>query len=316
MSKVSFPLLFTFYSLFSWACKYTNLLWSNLQKIPQPRVSPQQREAMLAFMMAHEDLARGRVTGPDAVRHKAKLLQEMTTTLNSIGSGATKTPDKWLKVCLYCVCNYILSKEQHDEIFKNNCKLFQCWMDWRCDVKAKALKIRKYCEGTGGGPGPSPLTQMEETLLQFCGIEMVLGVEDVQDPLEVTKEPLSERVWIALHVKDNLCHHWLQYSRKWGSTNIIIHGYISNTKYMSNTAYIPYITNIIHMFLNGLWLCYLKVPKFDLKHLYIQVTDMIPPTEVNEKITDPSAYVEVEVIDEGLGERHHKAKSMYINVLC
>ncbi|XP_026316655.1 uncharacterized protein LOC113227829 isoform X2 [Hyposmocoma kahamanoa] len=161
----------------------------------KPRVSPQQREAMLAFMMAHEDLARGRVTGPDAVRHKAKLLQEMTTTLNSIGSGATKTPDKWLK----------------------------CWMDWRCDVKAKALKIKKYCEGSGGGPGPSPLTQIEETLLQFCGIEMVLGVEDVQDPLEVT--------------------------------------------------------------------------------------DMIPPTEVNEKITDPSAYVEVEVIDEGLGERHHKAKN-------
>lgn len=65
-------------------------------------------------------------------------------------------------------------------------------MHWRCDIKAKALKINKYCRGTGGGPGPSPLTQMEEALLlRFCGVEMVLGVKEVRDSLEVTKEHLS-----------------------------------------------------------------------------------------------------------------------------
>lgn len=65
-----------------------------------------------------------------------------------------------------------------------NC--LQSWQDWRSDTKAKALKHKKYRGGTGGGPSPAPLSQMEETLLQFCGIEMVEGVEGVADPLEVT----------------------------------------------------------------------------------------------------------------------------------
>lgn len=65
--------------------------------------------------------------------------------------------------------------------------LFQCWQDWRSDVKAKALHIKKTANKTGGGPNPAkPLSELEKNLLQFCGLEMVQGVEGVPDPLEVS----------------------------------------------------------------------------------------------------------------------------------
>lgn len=60
---------------------------------------------MLEYMLAHEDLARGRVSGPDAARTKRVILEELSNILNA---GDTKTPEKWLKVIVLFIVYYYL----------------------------------------------------------------------------------------------------------------------------------------------------------------------------------------------------------------
>lgn len=61
----------------------------------------QQREVMLAFMKAHENFAKGKISnlGPDGARVKASLVKDLAAELNSLPNGATKSGDKWMKVC-------------------------------------------------------------------------------------------------------------------------------------------------------------------------------------------------------------------------
>ncbi|KAJ1518909.1 hypothetical protein ONE63_011481 [Megalurothrips usitatus] len=126
------------------------------------RVSLEQRDVMLRFMKNHPALGTNKFTAPDGVKHKARLLNELTEQLNSCPSGATKASDKWLKA----------------------------WQDWRSDVKSKAAKIKRHANGTGGGPALKvSLTPMEEELLAYLGDAAVSGhaVIDILDvPLETT----------------------------------------------------------------------------------------------------------------------------------
>ncbi|CAK1589719.1 unnamed protein product [Parnassius mnemosyne] len=127
------------------------------------RVSYEQREKMLEFMVAHPDFARHRVTGADAAREKIKLQAELASLLNSCATGAYKSADKWIK----------------------------CWQDWRSDVKAKVAKIRRAQQQNGGGPRPAPLSAMEESLMAFIGYEAAEGIA-VADTLEIPESNIED----------------------------------------------------------------------------------------------------------------------------
>lgn len=71
---------------------------SNIFQATKNRVSLEQRDVMLRFMKNHPALGTNKFTAPDGVKHKARLLNELTEQLNSCPSGATKASDKWLKV--------------------------------------------------------------------------------------------------------------------------------------------------------------------------------------------------------------------------
>lgn len=136
---------------------------SNIFQATKNRVSLEQRDVMLRFMKNHPALGTNKFTAPDGVKHKARLLNELTEQLNSCPSGATKASDKWLKA----------------------------WQDWRSDVKSKAAKIKRHANGTGGGPALKvSLTPMEEELLAYLGDAAVSG-HAVIDILDVSMNLLK-----------------------------------------------------------------------------------------------------------------------------
>ncbi|XP_036150553.1 uncharacterized protein LOC118648332 [Monomorium pharaonis] len=113
---------------------------------------------MLQFMEKHPDLAQNRVQGTDAKKKSNMLWEQLTSSLNSCGSGTTKTVDKWIK----------------------------SWRDWRVDVKAKATRLKSYQKGTGGGgANGNPLLEIEERLISLIEIEAAIGHENIIDPAEV-----------------------------------------------------------------------------------------------------------------------------------
>lgn len=64
-------------------------------------MSTEQRVKMLEFMKEHPALATNKFTMPDGVKHKARLLKQLASELNSMPNGATKSEERWLKVKLY-----------------------------------------------------------------------------------------------------------------------------------------------------------------------------------------------------------------------
>ncbi|XP_045489724.1 uncharacterized protein LOC111001690 isoform X2 [Pieris rapae] len=117
------------------------------------RVTQEQRKVLLEFMMDHPDVSQGRVPGAENARKKDELIKELARHLNALESGATKTPEKWWK----------------------------CWLDWRSDTKSKALRIKKYLEGTGGKHIPAPLSKLEEILLEFSGVDPLMATKQDTD---------------------------------------------------------------------------------------------------------------------------------------
>ncbi|KAG8238235.1 hypothetical protein J437_LFUL018113 [Ladona fulva] len=122
------------------------------------KISGEQREAMLQFMIENPDLAKNRLSGPQGGIKKTMKWRELATILNSCPTGVSKTPDKWSR----------------------------SWQDWRSDVKQKASRLRRHAAGTGGGPSKgTPLTALEERLLSFIGKTAVNGVTGIIDPIEI-----------------------------------------------------------------------------------------------------------------------------------
>ncbi|XP_047518256.1 uncharacterized protein LOC125058261 isoform X3 [Pieris napi] len=117
------------------------------------RVTQEQRKVMLEFMMEHPDISQGRVPDAESARKKDEIIKELARHLNALESGTTKTPEKWWK----------------------------CWLDWRSDTKAKALRMKKYLEGTGGTHIPAPLSKLEEILLEFSGVDPLMGTRQDTD---------------------------------------------------------------------------------------------------------------------------------------
>ncbi|KAG8234621.1 hypothetical protein J437_LFUL015034 [Ladona fulva] len=124
------------------------------------RISREQREAMLQFMIENPDLAKNKLSGPQGGIMKSMKWEELAGILNSCPIGVCKTPDKWSR----------------------------SWQDWRSDVKHKASRLRRHVAGTGGGPSKgTPLTALEERLLSFIGETAVSVVTGVIDPIEVRR---------------------------------------------------------------------------------------------------------------------------------
>ncbi|CAH4034363.1 unnamed protein product [Pieris brassicae] len=129
------------------------------------RVTQEQRKVLLEFMMEHPDVSQGRVPGAENARKKDEIIKELACHLNALESGATKTPEKWWK----------------------------CWLDWRSDTKAKALRIKKYLEGTSGTHIPPPLSKLEEILLEFSGVDPLMATrQDTDYASDCASEPLMD----------------------------------------------------------------------------------------------------------------------------
>jgi hypothetical protein len=59
-----------------------------------------QKEKMLDFMDFNPDFAAGRLLGPLGRRKSVNLWEKLATILNSEGTGASKTAEKWKGVCI------------------------------------------------------------------------------------------------------------------------------------------------------------------------------------------------------------------------
>ncbi|XP_049886576.1 uncharacterized protein LOC126381076 isoform X2 [Pectinophora gossypiella] len=112
------------------------------------RTSSSQFELMVTFMQEHGDLskpstnARGRMT-------TIRRWEELTTFLNSDGSGDTKTTEKWKKV----------------------------WSDLKNNTKKKAARIHRAASGTGGGLALTiKLTDLEQRVLNLIGMQAATGL--------------------------------------------------------------------------------------------------------------------------------------------
>lgn len=68
--------------------------------------------------------------------------------------------------------------------------MFQTWTDYKTNVKKKAAELKRYQEGTGGGPfqNKRKLTDLEERVISIlgktsyvgCGV-LEYGVSDLYD---------------------------------------------------------------------------------------------------------------------------------------
>ncbi|XP_045530244.1 uncharacterized protein LOC123717979 isoform X1 [Pieris brassicae] len=143
---------------------YENAL-KKIEKLQKTRVTQEQRKVLLEFMMEHPDVSQGRLPGAESARKKDEIIKELACHLNALESGATKTPEKWWK----------------------------CWLDWRSDTKAKALRIKKYLEGTSGTHIPPPLSKLEEILLEFSRVDPLMATrQDTDYTSDCASEPLMD----------------------------------------------------------------------------------------------------------------------------
>ncbi|XP_012550439.1 uncharacterized protein LOC114252105 isoform X2 [Bombyx mandarina] len=112
------------------------------------KTSQHQFELLVTIMEEHGDLskpsssARGRMAG---IKH----WEELTSLLNSDGSGDTKTTEKWKKV----------------------------WSDFKNNTKKKAARMYKFASRTGGGPAlNTKLTELEQRVLNIIGMQTATGL--------------------------------------------------------------------------------------------------------------------------------------------
>ncbi|XP_046383016.1 uncharacterized protein LOC124153725 [Ischnura elegans] len=119
------------------------------------RVTLEQRELMLAFMMEHPQIAAGRVPGAEM---KQELWEQLTRLLNGCRNGSTKSTDKWCK----------------------------SWQDWKTDTKVKAIKVRRQNQSVGPGGMNINMTVLEDKLLRFIKTISSIGVNGVLEQLNTS----------------------------------------------------------------------------------------------------------------------------------
>lgn len=64
------------------------------------RVSNDQLEELLEFLVEHPGLAKGVGLGARSKETVDKLWNELAAKLNSYGSGSSKSGERWKKVCI------------------------------------------------------------------------------------------------------------------------------------------------------------------------------------------------------------------------
>ncbi|XP_037962930.1 uncharacterized protein LOC119690864 isoform X2 [Plutella xylostella] len=123
---------------------------------PTRKVSDRQMEILLEFVEKNKELAVGRYPpGPLGIQAARRLWDSAALQLNSIGSGVTKTGQKWRRY----------------------------WIELKNAVKGKAADHRRMANGTGGGPNNlQPLDIYEERALAIIGRVAVEGLEGVRLP--------------------------------------------------------------------------------------------------------------------------------------
>lgn len=122
------------------------------------RVTAEQRELMLAYMIKHPTLASGRMQTPQGGRLKKLMWEDLAKILNACPRGSQKSADRWCK----------------------------SWQDWRLDAKQKACKLQRNSLRTGEDQGSvaAPLTSIEEKLIAFLEGNTVCVDERVMDTIE------------------------------------------------------------------------------------------------------------------------------------
>ncbi|XP_075977881.1 uncharacterized protein LOC142977692 isoform X2 [Anticarsia gemmatalis] len=74
-----------------------DILFLVLAMEPRVRASPEQFSILLDYMERHGDLSRPQ-QGPQGRIKSERMWNELANTLNSLGGGVIKSPDKWKKI--------------------------------------------------------------------------------------------------------------------------------------------------------------------------------------------------------------------------
>ncbi|XP_075974765.1 uncharacterized protein LOC142975663 [Anticarsia gemmatalis] len=130
-----------------------DILFLVLAMEPRVRASPEQFSILLDYMERHGDLSRPQ-QGPQGRIKSERMWNELANTLNSLGGGVIKSPDKWKKV----------------------------WADWKTKTKKKYLTLRRQATRTGGGPSNRLiLTALEERVVAIIGVSAVVGQAGIEE---------------------------------------------------------------------------------------------------------------------------------------
>ncbi|KAI4455222.1 hypothetical protein MML48_9g00016279 [Holotrichia oblita] len=127
---------------------YFNVISSLIiQNKTNMKVNQDHWTTFLNFCEMHPELITNKFSGPMGRAHSITLWNRIVNQLNGLGHG-TKTIEEWRNAVT----------------------------DWKCEVKAKAAKLRNQQINTGGGEAKyPPLTNPEERLLKIIGGKGING---------------------------------------------------------------------------------------------------------------------------------------------
>ncbi|XP_023289235.1 uncharacterized protein LOC111674147 [Orussus abietinus] len=118
----------------------------------QGYINGEQKYYLIEFMGKHPELRRGKFSASFSHKQAQKLWKEVTEQLNAI-PGVVKEWKQWRTT----------------------------WQDIRTSTKGKSAAIKKYTQGTGGGPSGQTLLQFEERVLTLIGTTAAEGHQTVKE---------------------------------------------------------------------------------------------------------------------------------------
>ncbi|KAK4874963.1 hypothetical protein RN001_014323 [Aquatica leii] len=123
--------------------------------VSKKKISSEQLQILIDFISTNKILLHGKTKPSEAASNEIEnLWDELTTLLNSCGSGPSKLKSQWKKT----------------------------FIDWKCHTRKKARDILQSMRKTGGGEGKEKvLTPTEEKLLSLISWVTIKGNEEVEE---------------------------------------------------------------------------------------------------------------------------------------
>ncbi|XP_044765607.1 uncharacterized protein LOC123321885 [Coccinella septempunctata] len=126
-----------------------------------------QKKIVIQFLNDHQELKTGKFTKDFTYQKAQALWEQVTNLLNCVPNGAVKPWSKWRKT----------------------------WQDMKKNAKAKNASIKRYSAGTGGGPAPKELSEVDSDIVSMLSSNQLNGLEVEETEVEfsfLSSQPENE----------------------------------------------------------------------------------------------------------------------------